>query len=257
MNMECLILTRLAYSISGPNPAIDLVSYYGLGPIAASVARTDPITGEKINRLRKSYEGKLKGLGLAGRNKPVKHEVGNPGGLRSLMMWPEEEWRNQKVIGKEIKVADPDSALYKQQMRAVKFEPGPVPNNDYWEEVLGHEKKAAVEQPPKRLSVQAPDNLRLNSQSNGTPPMPTAESTRPKRSGKKRSYNDSSFVGYGEGFPDDELDLDGNPYSNSEEGGRDTGKKKRKKLVRFLASCAPPKNNRLPTVSNFKFFYFF
>lgn len=239
--MASSMLTHLAYTMTGPNPAIDLVSLYGLGPVASSVARTDPITGEKINRLRKSYEGKIKGFGLAGRNKPVKREVGAPGSLRSLMMWPEEEWHNQKVIGKEIKVAEPDSEFYKQQMKAMKLEPGPVPNNEYWEDILGHEKSAkastaTAEQSLKKPSFQAPETLRTTSQSNGT--TPTAEASRPKRTGKKRSYNDSSFIGYGEGFPDDDTELDGNLYSNSEEGSRDLGKKKRKKLVCFSPSHA-------------------
>jgi hypothetical protein len=129
-----------AHIATGPDPSVDLISLYGLGPVAKSVARNDPVTGEKINRLRKSYEGKLKGLGLAGRNKAVKHDPATPGGLRQMTMWPEEEWQNQKVFGKEIKVADMDSALYNLQMKAMKMEPGTVPNNDYWEDVLGHDK---------------------------------------------------------------------------------------------------------------------
>ncbi|WEW55766.1 hypothetical protein PRK78_001199 [Emydomyces testavorans] len=226
---------KTSYSISGPNPRFDLVSLYGLGPVAASVARTDPITGEKINRLRKSYEGKIKGLGLAGRNKPVKHEPGTPGGLRQLTMWPEEEWQNQKVIGKDIKVAEPDSALHKLYMRAMKMEPGPVPNNEYWEDVLGHEKppkQVAAAVQPKKTGDGVTGVAGQPSQVNGTQtstPVPPVESGRPKRTGKKRSYNDSSFVGYGEGFPDDEPELDGSFYSNSEEGGRSSVKKKRKK----------------------------
>ncbi|EEP81000.1 predicted protein [Uncinocarpus reesii 1704] len=234
---------KTSYSISGPNPHFDLVSLYGLGPVAASVARTDPVTGEKINRLRKSYEGKIKGLGLSGRNKPVKHDPGAPGGLRQLTMWPEEEWQNQKVIGKDIKVAEPDSTLHKLYMRAMKMEPGPVPNNDYWEDVLGHEKpakqSATVPQTKKAGDASAAGIIRQPGQANGTP-MSTSispvESGRPKRTGKKRSYNDSSFVGYGEGFPDDDMELDGSFYSNSEESGRGSAKKKRKKVTTLAFS---------------------
>ncbi|TPX24312.1 hypothetical protein DIZ76_013658 [Coccidioides immitis] len=226
---------KSSYSISGPSPRFDLISLYGLGPVAASVARTDPVTGEKINRLRKSYEGKIKGLGLSGRNKAVKREPGAPGGLRQLTMWPEEEWQNQKVIGKDIRVAEPDSALHKLHMRAMNFEPGPVPNNDYWEDVLGHEKppkQGAAAVQPKKAADTVGGAVRQSTQANGTPistPAPPVESGRPKRAGKKRSYNDSSFVGYGEGFPDDDLDMDGGFYSNSEEGARGSAKKKRKK----------------------------
>lgn len=211
--------------MTGPDPSLDLVSLYGLGSVARSVARLDPVTGEKINRLRKSYEGKLKGLGLAGRNKPVKQEPGAPGSLRHLTMWPEEEWQNQKVFGKQIKVADIDSALHNLQTRAMHFEPGPVPNNDFWEDVLGHEKpvkqqgagdggKKALPPLTGRPSVQAQV---------GSSQFQEPERTRPSR-GRKRHYDDNSFVGYGEGYADD--DEDPGFYSS----GEGTGKKKRKKV---------------------------
>lgn len=217
-------LCKSSHPPTGPDPALDLISLYGLGSIAKSVARMDPVTGEKINRLRKSYEGKLKGLGLAGRNKPVKHEVGAPGGLRHLTMWPDEEWQNQKVSGKEIKIADIDSALYSLQMRAMKMEPGTVPNHEYWADVLGHEK------PSKHAGGSdfgkkafSPSNATGPGQSNGTPIAAEPERTRPSR-GKKRTYDDNSFVGYGEGYADD--DDDNSFYSN----GEGFGKKKRKKV---------------------------
>ncbi|GLA75119.1 hypothetical protein AtubIFM55763_006382 [Aspergillus tubingensis] len=215
---------KSSHIATGPDPSLDLISLYGLGPVAKSVARMDPVTGEKINRLRKSYEGKLKGLGLAGRNKPVKNEPGAPGSLRHMTMWPEEEWQNQKVFGKEIKVADMDSALQNLQMRAMKMEPGTVPNNEYWEDVLGHEKpsKHAGGDASKKGVAPPPNGVRI-SQPNGTPaPVSDQERARPSR-GRKRHYDDNSFVGYGEGYADD--DDDGAFYSNSE----GMGKKKRKK----------------------------
>ncbi|KAL1962828.1 hypothetical protein VTN77DRAFT_9103 [Rasamsonia byssochlamydoides] len=228
-------LCKTSHTISGPDPSLDLVSLYGLGPIGRSVMRADPVTGEKINRLRKSYEGKLKGLGLSGRNKPVKHEPGTPGGLRQLTMWPEEEWQNQKVYGKEIKVADVDSALYKLQMRAMKMEPGTVPNHEYWEDVLGHEKpsKQAGDAGKKAAATAAtPAGPRQPVQANGTTPAAEPGRSRPSR-GKKRHYDDNSFVGYGEGYADD--DDEGAFYSNGEDRG---GKKKRKKD--HMSKVSPP-----------------
>ena len=185
------------------------------------MARIDPITGEKINRLRKSYEGKLKGLGLAGRNKPVKHEPSAPGGLIQLTMWPEEEWQNQKVTGKEIKVAEVDSTLHDLQMRAMKMEPGPVPNNDFWEDVLGHEKLSkhhAGDAGGKKMSASRAAQL------NGGAVVPEIVEQQPERTrasrGRKRNYDDNSFVGYGEGYADDTF------FSDSE----GAGKRKRKKV---------------------------
>ncbi|KAK2784890.1 hypothetical protein FQN52_008826 [Onygenales sp. PD_12] len=229
-------LCKNSYTASGPSPNLDLVSLYGLGPVAASVARTDPVTGEKINRLRKSYEGKIKGLGLAGRNKAVKTELGAPTGLRHLTLWPEEEWQNQKVYGKDIKVAEPESSFFKQQLKAMKLEPGILPNHEFWEDALGHEKPPKViatgDPSMARTTGAVPASVRQANRTNGAPApvsTPGAEPARPKRSGKKRSYNDSSFVGYGEGFPDDDAELESGRYSNSEESGRGQGKKKRKK----------------------------
>ncbi|KAF3480227.1 threonine synthase [Arthroderma uncinatum] len=237
---EAIGLCKSTYTSSLPTPKFDIVSLYGLGPIAASVARTDPVTGEKINRLRKSYEGKIKGLGLAGRNKPVKQEPGAPGGLRNLMMWPDEEWYNQKVAGKEITTAEPDTAFYKQQLKAMKLEPGLTPRNEYWEDVLGHEKpsKNAPEQLPKKAGS---SSLKQTPQSNGTPvahhSTVVPDPGRPKRAGRKRSYHDSSFVGYGEGFPDDD-ELEGSLYSNEDDGST-SGKKKRKKMQEHAAGGPP------------------
>ncbi|KAJ6048663.1 uncharacterized protein N7446_011346 [Penicillium canescens] len=212
--------------VTGPDPSVDLVSLYGLGPIAHSVARLDPVTGEKINRLRKSYEGKLKGLGLAGRNKPFKQEPGAPGSLRHMTLWPEEEWQNQKVFGKQIKISDMDTALQDLQSRAMQMEPGPVPNNDFWEDILGHEKpvKNPASNEHSKKAASTPSN-RPSMQSNAASPQTQPqEIDRPRPSrGRKRHYDDNSFAGYGEGFVDDEEDP--GFYSN----GEGTGKKKRKK----------------------------
>ncbi|EKV07411.1 hypothetical protein PDIG_72720 [Penicillium digitatum PHI26] len=224
--------------VTGPDPSLDLVSLYGLGSIAHSVARTDPVTGEKINRLRKSYEGKLKGLGLAGRNKPLKQEIGAPGSLRYMTLWPDEEWQNQKVHGKTIKVSDMDSALQSLQSRAMQMEPGLIPNNDFWEDILGHEKQAknpAAGETGKKIAP-APTAGRPSTQFYAASPRPQeAERPRPSR-GRKRHYDDNSFAGYGEGFVDD--DDDPGFYSN----GEGTGKKKRKKD--HVAKVSTPMSER-------------
>lgn len=211
--------------VTGPDPSVDLVSLYGLGPVAHSVARIDPVTGEKINRLRKSYEGKLKGLGLAGRNKSIKQEIGQPGSLRHLTLWPEEEWQNQKVYGKPIQVSDMDSALQDLQAKAMQMEPGPVRNNDFWEDILGHEKPAKHPAPGEAGKKALPATSGRPNGNSYTASPQAQEAERPRASrGRKRHYDDNSFAGYGEGFVDD--DDDPGFYSN----GEGTGKKKRKKV---------------------------
>ena len=64
----------------------NLISLFGVQPLAATVARTDPVTGEKNNKMRKSYGGQLKMLGLAGRNRSVEHEEGKLMGLREMTL---------------------------------------------------------------------------------------------------------------------------------------------------------------------------
>lgn len=92
-----------------------------------------------------------------------------------------------------------------------------------------------------RRSVSVTDGLGAGnggaaaSRGNGTPsatnsaaPSPTLAqseyaSNRPKRSGKKRSYHDNTFTGYGEGYVDDDVDND-SAYD-------DDGKKKKRRKV--------------------------
>jgi len=221
--------------MSQPHPTQNLISLYGLDPLAATVARTNPVTGEKINKMRKSYEGKIKTFGLAGRNKAVKHEAGKLAGLMELVQWPDEEWQNQKVLGKEVEKGLGDTLLAKLD-RAMKMEPGPVPNNETWEDLLGHEKTKPIPSPadvPIKKPLPIPTNtVRQNLQSNAanTVGIPSPEVARPKRSGKKRRYDEHSFEGYGEGYVDDDGDPGGAGYSSGDgEGSRRGGSSKKKR----------------------------
>ncbi|MCJ1475647.1 hypothetical protein MMC13_004310 [Lambiella insularis] len=231
-----LRLGQKVYAPQQPRPSQDLITLYGLSHLAASVARNDPITGEKVNKMRKSYEGQVKTFGLAGRNKAVKHETGAPGGLVELMNWPEEEWQNQKVFGKELERGLSSATLAKLE-KSMKFEPGLVPRNDEWEHVLGLEKLKApmplVETKVKAATQAAPKLHKVNGRVNGMTvgiPAP-GDVARPKRTGRKRRYDEHSFEGYGEGYVDDDADgMDAGGYSSGE-GSRksNVSKKKRKK----------------------------
>ena len=214
----------------------NLISLFGLQPLAATVARTDPVTGEKINKMRKSYEGQLKTLGLAGRNKSVKHEDGKGlVGLKELTSWPEEEWQNQKVMGKDIHKGLPSGILAKLD-EAMQMQPGQLPDNNYWEDLLGHDKPKPIESNAKAAKLPA-NTTKTNGQSNGT--SVTTEPIRPKRSSKKRRYDDESFEGYGEGFVDDEIDMAG--YSSGEtQFSRKSNPTKKRKKVRFSDDLDEP-----------------
>ncbi|KAI5288188.1 hypothetical protein KEM52_001265, partial [Ascosphaera acerosa] len=261
-----LHLCKRSAAPAGPNVSIDLLSLYGLGPVARSVARNDLVTGEKINRLRKSYEGKIKALGpsLLGRNKAVRHEPGQPGGLLELLTFPDEEWRNQRVFGREIRPLEPGSEMHRLVQRAARCEPGTLPNAAQWEDLLGYEKVAktgagaesAAAATAAGLPQQSRDSVaRRPSSFVASPLLPASSSSRagsvagsaapspsfsqseyaanrPRRAGKKRSYQDHSFMGYGEGFADDDPDAD-SAFDGGGGGGDDGsakgGKKKRRK----------------------------
>lgn len=197
--------------------------------------------GEKINKMRKSYEGKVKNFQLAGRNRAVKHEPGKLIGLSELVTWPEEEWQNQKVMGKEVQNGLPSATLAKLE-KAMQMLPGPVPNSNEWEDLLGHEKTkpngTAIEPGTKKSTLIEASTTKTNGLTNGVRvenSKATSEIPRPKRSGKKRRYDEHSFEGYGEGFVDDDGDiLIGGGYSSGE-GSRKSGtsKKRRKVLIRI------------------------
>ncbi len=201
----------------------NLISLYRLQPLAASVARFDPVTGEKINKMRKSYEGQLKTLGLSGRNRAVKHEEGKGMGFRELISWPEEEWQNQKVGGNNVHDGLSSGILAKLE-KAMQMQPGPVPNNSEWEDQLGMEKVKPLEVKASKL----PDVTKINGRANGT--TAEAEAIRPKRTGRKRRYDEHSFEGYGEGYVDDDVDIGGYSSGDTQFSRRSSSNKKRKKV---------------------------
>ncbi|KAI7287463.1 hypothetical protein KC345_g479 [Hortaea werneckii] len=56
---------------SQPHPNTNLLTLFNLTRLHSTIARKDA-AGNKINKLRKSYEGKVKALGLQGSSRPVK-----------------------------------------------------------------------------------------------------------------------------------------------------------------------------------------
>ena len=195
---------------------------YSLKDIAASVARFHP-NGQK-NALRKTYKGFIKNAGLAGQFDVVKKDLEAPDTLFAMMMVPEEEWVGQWVRGKEVErgiSANASASLGK----AMTMARGVVPRDRWNPAVLGElgappSKVAPSSAVPHPTTVAASQNLAVPRAGKTDPP-------RPKRSVKKRSYGDSSFEGYGEGYLDDDLEDGG--YSTGD--GDDRGARKRPKKV--------------------------
>ncbi|KAF2842145.1 Rox3-domain-containing protein [Patellaria atrata CBS 101060] len=198
--------------LSRPHGTQDMIQLYGLQPIASKYLRKDPVTGEKINKLRKSYEGQIKTMGLAGKNKHTK----TPGVFTGMMSFPAEEWQVQKVDGRNVAEGLPASILSKLDS-AVKMAPGKLPPSisQTWRSIVGTD-----DAPSKPTKPQVQQQASAGNRPVGAP-SPTIKAARPERSGTKRRYLDSSFTGYGEGFVDDD--------TADTSGGEDDRRKKNKK----------------------------
>jgi hypothetical protein len=189
------------------------------------MARKDPITGEKINKLRKSYEGKVKELKIAGEKNKSNSRPGEL--LDEILFWPEEEWYAQKIHGKEAEKLNSDDMLQKLE-RALQIVPGKIPKSQEsrFRTMVGDivdKSKPAIGTAPRPQGAMPPKAL---NSSTSAVPSPALRAHRPERTGSKRSYDDVSFKGYGEGFPDD-------GESTGAEGDRSgiNAKKKRRKVL--------------------------
>ncbi|KAL8693390.1 MAG: hypothetical protein Q9218_001782 [Villophora microphyllina] len=220
-----------------PHLQQDLLALFGLQPLAATVARTDPITGEKINKMRKSYEGQVKRLGLAGRNRAVKHNQEKSMGLLQITQLPAEEWHIQRVHGRDVRNGLPEATVQKLSS-VMQMEPGPGKKSaEYdWDDLLGIEKVKPLPNMDdlSKKPVRPDIGPKLNGQTNGIRIAPNnalvTEANRPKRAGKKRRYDDLSFEGYDETFLDDEGDMLGDlGNKSSEDGSRKGGAAKKRK----------------------------
>jgi len=222
------LLFKVADSTCGmsrPHGSQNLFQLYSLEDLARSVARTDAVTGEKINKLRKSYEGHIKQMQIAGKPKAVKME----NAFTTPASYPAEVWNDLHVRGKEIDQAlNPeetalDSAFGDLLDSAFAgMAPGPLPNADAarYRTYIGTDdavKPKPQDAPPHRPAPH-------------TSAAPTPGSSagrggiRPERSGSKRQYTDAAFQGYGEGYNDD--------YNAESTGGEDNaqGGIKRRKI---------------------------
>ncbi len=201
---------------------------YGLTGLAIEVARVLP-NGEK-NALRKTYKGHIKKLGVQGhfdeaKQDPMRHES-----LLNIMTMPQDVWDVNYVRGQDITQGFSNEARQKLP-RAMTMGKGNVPKNLWDSSVLGELGPGKGEKPSLSARPTAPNTPLPSSGLQGVPRpakvgTPLAQDVaRSKRSTKKRSYGDSSFEGYGEGFPDDEAG-----YSTGE-GDMGSGQKRRKVVI--------------------------
>lgn len=177
---------------------------FNLSGLAADLAREKP-NGEK-NALRQTYKGHIKRLGVAGHWNVERKKDNVPSEFMGMMMVPDLEWDVHQVKGREI--GDGLSADTLASLgRAVTMSKGSIPKNVWDTSVLGElapmngdaskqPSSARPTAPNTPLNIPGANRLKVLGNAGNDP-------NRPKRNIKKRAYGDSSFDGYGEGFPDD------------------------------------------------------
>ncbi|KAK4547286.1 hypothetical protein LTR36_000941 [Oleoguttula mirabilis] len=205
---------------SRPHPSQNFMTLYGLQRIQASVARKDA-AGNKINRLRKSYEGKVKALGLEGRSKAT----ANNGALQGLLdpnwdadvgggvtWWQQEKGDPLQSAGSGVAMTE---LLAKLDVATSSMRPGQLPKSEHkvWKDMLAVDDTAAKGTPAThatKLGLGTHHPALLAKTSAGValrasaPSSPrNAFATRPERANKKRRYDDSSFDGYQQTFDED------------------------------------------------------
>ncbi|KAI0095681.1 Rox3-domain-containing protein [Hypoxylon sp. NC0597] len=224
---EKYLLRHTPYPESYPCLSDDLFEMFGLTGIAAEVARTKP-NGEK-NALRKTYKGQIKTLGLSGHFDAVKKDPEAPDGLQAMTLIPEDVWFTKEVSGKEIEKGL--SQVHQTHLsRAATMAKGSIPKADWDSSVLGDLAPGSI---PRKTGHDQSTRPTAPSTPAASAPVVTPKPNKPltpqvdraRRIGKKRSYQDSSFEGYGEGYADD----DAGGYSTGD--GDDRSKLKRRKQV--------------------------
>lgn len=212
----------------------DLYEEFDLAELAAEVAREKP-NGEK-NALRKTYKGHIKRLGVAGQFDVQKKKEDAPSDFLAMMQVPDLEWSVHQVKGREIGDGLSE-ATTASLARAMTLSKGPIARSVWDTSVLGDMAPKNVGDASKPATAPArptaPNTPAATTPSAGAaadrprgPLAPGTDPLRPRRNIKKRTYGDSSYEGYGEGFPDDDGGAD-TGYSTGEGEG---GQKRRKKV---------------------------
>ncbi|KAJ4408827.1 hypothetical protein N0V91_003083 [Didymella pomorum] len=216
------------YEQSKPHGSQNLFRLYGLERLAKSVARVDPVTGEKINKLRKSYEGHIKTLQIAGKPKAVKMD----NVFSETMGFPDDHWGAINA-GKE-----PWRQLnHDQSALVLEFDglldsafggmgPGALPPSD------ASKLKAYIGTDDNiRTKPAADTQARTPLPSSAPTPSSHALPRRPERQGSKRQYNEDSYQGYSEGYGDDFA-----TDSTGEDGARGSFKRRKTQFERTAHS---------------------
>lgn len=203
-----------------PNTAADLFAAYGLEALSMSVERYKP-DGSKSVKMRKSYKTWVRELGVNGNFDSIKKEREAPDSMFMMMLTPQDAWDAEHTRGKEIEKGL-DSVL-PSMGQAFTMAKGKIPKAKWNSAVLG-EVAAPVPKPAPIVQNGAKAPI-----TNPGVPRNKSDLPRPKRNIKKRTYDDNTFEGYGEGYVDDDSHETG--YSTNDGDERGVGRKKLKKTA--------------------------
>lgn len=214
------------------------------------MARRDPQTGEKINKLRKSYENKVKALGLEGRNKATQnnnelwgllHPDWNQEVEPGVTVWQAAKRSGNAQLGDKVA----EREVFDKLSKAFDLRPGRLPPKEHkeYQSMLGLDEPGAgvkmgmAKAPNGPLSAIAKTAPAAQIRS-PVPASPGDSAARPERSNKRRRYDDSSFEGYKEAYEDD-------GYST---GGSNAKRQKRKVSVQTPGFFAEEKQLQMGAV---------
>lgn len=223
----------------------DLFEMFGLTGLASKMAREKP-NGEK-NALRKSFKSQVKELAIDGAydTKKDERQDNDPEGFFAMLGLPEDVWYAHNVKGKEIQDGFSSQTqanlpkamtMLKGKVRKEHWDPYILGSLDPSAQLGDSTANPANSAKPSELNTPAastPSTL-VRPKANNQPLTPGHDPNRPRRNIKKRSYGDSSFEGYGEGYPDD----DAGGYSTGDGDDRN-GTKRRKKVCIFGLDLCP------------------
>jgi hypothetical protein len=218
----------------------DLFEMFNLTPLASKMAREKP-NGEK-NALRKSFKSQVKELNIDGAYDTKRDEVDelDPESFTQMLLIPDDYWRGREIIEREVGDGMRDQ-IRAQLPKAMTMARGKL-RKEHWDSyMLGAldtpsphhgdsltQPGSAKATEPNTPAASTPTAMISRGKASSQTLAPGQDPSRPRRNIKKRSYGDSSFEGYGEGFPDDDGGLD-TGYSTGE-GDERSGQKRRKKV---------------------------
>lgn len=149
-----------------------------------------------------------------------------------MMTLPDDHWKSEMVQGHEMGNGLSD-AVNASMGKAFTMAKGKVPKAAWNPAMLGEVAAPSLPPSDSAKSMQSGNRTPVPQYASAPGRAGKADVPRPKRNVKKRSYGDTSYEGYGEGYVDDENQDIG--YSTGD-GEERAGRKRPKKVGSMLIS---------------------